>query len=317
MNTFGLNIIFRNGCFCGRETIRVKTKKYYIKEVIGEGGFSSVYLVEDSSTKKLYAVKKIICHSMDDQTVALNEVKVHNKVDHENVIKLVDYDIDGIPDPVLNATSQIYLLLPYYKRGTLHDELQKRSILKKPFEPSEVLEMFLKICNGVKAFHQLKEPLAHRDLKTANILLDTDFTPVIMDLGSATGARMDIKNLSDAQSLQDLAAERCSMPYRAPELFSVTPHTSVDERTDIWSLACILYAMCFFKSPFDAVYERGDSVALAVLSENLTYPERHIYGKEMEELIEFMFKVNPTERPFIDQVIEKVEETLRKYTTTV
>lgn len=56
-------------------------------------------------------------------------------------------------------------------------------MLKKPFEPIEVLEMFLKICNGVKAFHKLKEPLAHRDLKTANILLDTDFTPVIMDLG--------------------------------------------------------------------------------------------------------------------------------------
>lgn len=89
-------------------------------------GFSSVYLVEDSSTRKLYAVKKIICHSLDDQTVALNEVKIHNKVEHENVIKLIDYDIDGIPDPVLNATSQIYLLLPYYKVIEWASELCRR-----------------------------------------------------------------------------------------------------------------------------------------------------------------------------------------------
>jgi len=48
----------------------------------------------------------------------------------------------------------------------------------------DILNMFLQICEGVKAFHEAKPlPLAHRDLKTANILLDSDNTPVIMDLG--------------------------------------------------------------------------------------------------------------------------------------
>lgn len=52
--------------------------------------------------------------------------------------------------------------------------------------------------------------------------------------GSATQARVQISNTSNAQSLQDLAAERCSMPYRAPELFNVEAHCIIDERTDIW-----------------------------------------------------------------------------------
>lgn len=78
-------------------------------------GFSTVYLVEDSITHKTYAVKKIICHSVDDQTVALNEVKVHEKLKNEYVINLFDYEIDGLPDPVTNSTSQIFLILPYYK----------------------------------------------------------------------------------------------------------------------------------------------------------------------------------------------------------
>ena len=39
------------------------------------------------------------------------------------------------------------------------------------------------------------------------------------------------------------------------------------------SLGCLLYAMCFYKSPFEAVYERGDSVALAVLGGNISFPD--------------------------------------------
>ena len=45
------------------------------------------------------------------------------------------------------------------------------------------------------------------------------------------------------------------------------------------SLGCILYALCYFKSPFDAVYERGDSVALAVISANVTFNEDSPYNE--------------------------------------
>lgn len=50
--------------------------------------------------------------------------------------------------------------------------------------PIDVLSIFLQICEGVKAFHEAKpEPLAHRDLKTANIVLNDVGVPIIMDLG--------------------------------------------------------------------------------------------------------------------------------------
>lgn len=47
-------------------------------------------------------------------------------------------------------------------------------------------------------------------------------------------ARVKVCGSSEAQHLQDLASERCSMPYRAPELFNVESYCMVDERTDIW-----------------------------------------------------------------------------------
>ena len=82
------------------------------------------------------------------------------------------------------------------------------------------LFIFLQICEGVQHMHQDERigPFAHRDLKPQNILLREDFTPVIMDLGSVEPARITITTHSQAQYLQDLAAERCSMPYRYSEL---------------------------------------------------------------------------------------------------
>jgi serine/threonine kinase 16 len=49
----------------------------------------------------------------------------------------------------------------------------------------EIINIFLQICEGIKAFHEAKpEALAHRDLKTANILIGDGMTPIIMDLGN-------------------------------------------------------------------------------------------------------------------------------------
>lgn len=131
----------------------------------------------------------------------------------------------------------------------------------------DILNIFLQICEGVKAFHEAKpEPLAHRDLKTANIVLNDDGIPIIMDLGklnfiilinsnykyeflsldikhflgSVATARVQVCGTQAARTLQDLAAERCSMPYRAPELFNVESYCMVDERTDIWVRATVL-----------------------------------------------------------------------------
>lgn len=168
--------------------------------------------------------------------------------------------------------------------------------------------------------------------------------PIIVDLGSATEARVQICGQHDAQKLQDQAEERCSIVYRAPELFSVQSYCMIDERTDIWSLGCVLYAICFFKCPFDPIYEKGDSVALAVLSGNINFPENSPYTEvwyttetdrtrtlsrsfeilngfsffqDMHQLILFMLRINPMERPFVYSVIEKAQDLFGKLETRV
>lgn len=97
-----------------------------------------------------------------------------------------------------------------------------------------------------------------RDLKPTNVLLDEDDQPILMDLGSMNRARMEVTNSREAMavqvgarpggrtssrcpqpcipsaSVQDWAAQRCTISYRAPELFTVPSQCIIDERTDIW-----------------------------------------------------------------------------------
>ncbi|XP_003708300.1 serine/threonine-protein kinase 16 [Megachile rotundata] len=313
MNSLGLSLILKMGCICSKETITVNSRNYTVREHLGEGGFSTILLVEDASTRKKYAIKKIICHGLEDQRLAAKEIEYHNLVKHPNVIECIDFTYKGTADPIVNSTSEALMVLPYYHRGTIANELERRARNKDYMSTIDILNIFLQICEGVKAFHEAKpEPLAHRDLKTANIVLGDGNTPVIMDLGSVAPARVKVCGSQAAQTLQDLAAERCSMPYRAPELFNVESYCMVDERTDIWSLGCILYALCYFKSPFDTVYERGDSVALAVISANITFPDDAPYNEDMQNLILSMLKVNPMERPYIYSVIENVHDLITK-----
>ena len=86
------------------------------------------------------------------------------------------------------------------------------------------------------------DPLAHRDLKPHNVLLTKESRPIIMDLGSVARARVSISKHSEAQHLQDVAAERCSMPYRPPELFHVNSKCEIDERTDVWVSEGVTFA---------------------------------------------------------------------------
>ena len=62
-------------------------------------------------------------------------------------------------------------------------------------------------------------------------------------------------------------------------LYIINIKNEVDYVFFFQSLGCLLYAMCFYKSPFDAVYERGDSVALAVVSGLISIPDNNPFSE--------------------------------------
>lgn len=299
------------GCICGKDSIYVDNRKFNLKQRIGEGGFSYVDLVEDVQTHKAYALKRILCHSKEEEHIALQEVQIMREIHHKNVVPLECYSIHKVNfhTRAVDITCEVFVVIPFYKKGTLQNRIDTLKLKEEHFSEDLIWKLMLGICEGVKAMHDHKPPFAHRDLKPDNVMTQEDGTPVVMDLGSAAPARLEIKTAREASSLQDLAAERCSMLYRAPELFTVETNTTIDERTDIWSLGCLLYALAYLESPFESAYQRGDSLALATMAGKITFPESSSYSSHLPETILWMLKPKATDRPFIDQVIQKIQST--------
>merc|ERR1712215_531548 len=288
-------------------SVVVEGVRYRVIRQLAEGGFSTVDLVEDITTGKKFAIKRITCHSTEDQNLANKEVEITRSLNHPNIVKLIGVSTSGKADIVHNLTSEVLIVFPFYQRGSLHDELERRNLTNSPFPQETLLAIFSSICSAVKELHHSNPPLAHRDIKPHNVLLDKDLSPVLMDFGSTTSAMVSISNMKEAQYLQDTAAERCSICYRPPELFQVSSNCTLDERTDIWSLGCLLYAMMYYQSPYDPVYERGDSVALAVQAGGFNFPTNPVYSEQLVQLVREMTNQDMSFRPQIDSVIEKVE----------
>lgn len=286
-------------CICSRGVITIENKRYLFVEKLGEGGFSYVDLVEGVHDGHFYALKRILCHDREDRKEALHEVEMHRMFNHPNILRLVGHCMIE-KGPKWEA----WLLLPYVKRGTLWNKVEALRD-KCEFLPEEkILHILHGICLGLKAIHD--QNYAHRDLKPTNVLLEGDDQPLLMDLGSMNHARIEVSGTRQAMSVQDWAAQRCTISYRAPELFNVESNCVIDERTDIWSLGCVLYSMMFGEGPYDMIFQKGDSVALAVQN-NITIPENNRYSQGLESLLSSMMVVNHVDRPHVSTILSQLE----------
>ncbi|KAI2638145.1 serine/threonine protein kinase/TGF-beta stimulated factor [Xylaria nigripes] len=177
-----------------------------------------------------------------------------------------------------------------------------------------------------------KRSYAHRDIKPGNIMIDDSGSqPIIMDLGSVADSPIAITSRSLAIATQDTAAEHSTMPYRAPELFDVKTGTIIDTKVDIWSMGCTLYACLIGKSPFEMRSdETGGTLSMCVLGGDWRFPDegpkRQNSGKNavgtnsgagsvvvsepIKEVVRKCLKVEPGERPDIDELITMVEQVI-------
>lgn len=80
-------------------------------------GFSYIDLVEDSRTRRLYALKRISCHSKDDERLAMQEVEVMRSFNHPNLVPLEAHAMVavGLHSKTLDITSEILIVMPFYK----------------------------------------------------------------------------------------------------------------------------------------------------------------------------------------------------------
>ncbi|EOD42014.1 hypothetical protein EMIHUDRAFT_431902 [Emiliania huxleyi CCMP1516] len=290
---------------CSTQSMQVNERNLRVVKLLAEGGFSFVYLVEDDEKKK-YALKKVLAQLPEASELARWEVQVHQSFKHANLMPLIDHAVVS----TASGAEEFRLLMPLYPDGTLLDLAVRLMEGGKRLEEGRALHLFAQVCEGVLALHSHSPPWAHRDIKPANILLSEGDVPVLMDFGSVASARRHISNRTEALLLQEDAAQNCSMPYRAPELFDTPSQGDIDERTDVFSLGATLYAMAFCRSPFECTFQ--DNVQRVVECSHLRviapaqFPSSHPYSAPFVGLIEAMLTVDASKRPFVPEVLRRV-----------
>ncbi|EKD17229.1 serine/threonine kinase 16 [Drepanopeziza brunnea f. sp. 'multigermtubi' MB_m1] len=144
-------------CFPGSPQLKINNRSFKILRLLGEGGFSYVYLVQDTSNEALYALKKIRCpFGQESVAQAMKEVEAYALfTPHPNIICSVDYCVSSDrSDP---GAKTVYILLPYYRRGNLQDIINANLVNHTKFPERRLMVLFLGVCKALKAMHNYKE----------------------------------------------------------------------------------------------------------------------------------------------------------------
>ncbi|EPR79098.1 Cell division protein kinase [Spraguea lophii 42_110] len=193
--------------------------RYIQRRYIGAGTYSKVYEALDSESNEIVALKKIKLNEDEGiPSTALREISLMKKLQHPNILKLLD---------VLHAEYSLTLVF----------EFIEYDLLEYINEKGDVINCFKQIMEGVNFMHM--NSVIHRDLKPQNILVDGRGNVKIADLGLARSIEIEMPYYS---------SEVVTLWYRSPELLEGA--VNYGSEIDIWSIGCILSEMITGKPLF-------------------------------------------------------------------
>ncbi|KAI0594449.1 serine/threonine protein kinase [Biscogniauxia sp. FL1348] len=189
-------------CFPGSPTLKINSRSFKILRLLGEGGFSYVYLVQDTATAELFALKKIRCpFGAESVQQAMREVEAYKTFAHAPaVIHSVDYSIANERNDADAKT--VYILLPYYRRGNLQDIINANLVNHTTFPEKELMRLFLGVCKALKSMHQYRAPPGGERMEMGNTKAGED------DVGGRRGKGKSKRNKAVAAADADDETEQ-------------------------------------------------------------------------------------------------------------
>ncbi len=231
----GLNLTTSGLC---RETMtfregKILFKKYKIIKTLGSGGWSDVYLAEDTQLGRKVAVKHLRPEVTKDKIALgrfLTETRIIASLNHRNIITIFDYKHLG---------DQHYMIMEYAENGTLKDLMKS----EKQLSIAKVLDIATDICLALDVVHA--KGIIHRDIKPSNVLFFEDsegnIIPKLADFSIALASlsRQDLKFTTTGSILG-------TTTHMAPEQES----GQTDARSDIYAIGVVLYEMLTGQLPY-------------------------------------------------------------------
>ena len=227
---------------------------YEIESELGRGGMGVVYLARQIKLNRRVALKMLTGrYGPDELKRFLAEAETAAGLDHTNIAHIFDVgEHDGAP----------FFSMEFVRSGSLADRLRRG-----PVEFRETAKLLIDVARALDFAHQ--NGVVHRDMKPANVLLDSQGMPKVADFGIAKRLTADVG--------LTLSGMVIGTPiYMAPEQASGTSR-HVGPAADIYSLGAILYEMLAGRPPF-LPEESETSVTVRVITEDPVSPAWHRPG---------------------------------------
>ncbi|CAN5784686.1 serine/threonine-protein kinase [soil metagenome] len=204
-------------------------ERYIIEREVGRGGMASVFLAQDRKHGRPVAVKVLrpeIAGGLGTERFLL-EIQIAAHLNHPNVLPLLDSG---------EAEGLLYYVMPFVEGETLRERLTRAGQLSL----EDSLQITREVAEGLAYAHS--RGLVHRDIKPENIMLSSGHA-VITDFGIARAI-----NQAGDERLTRTGIAGGTPSYMSPEQWSGAER--IDGRTDLYSLACVLYEMLVGEPPF-------------------------------------------------------------------
>ena len=257
---------------------------------IGSGSYGKCEKIRRRSDGKILVWKDMDYGSMTEpeKQQLVFEVNLLRELRHKHIVRYHDRIID-------RSNSRLYLIMEHCGGGDLSELINKYRKERRYVDEQLVIKIFVQLALALSACHNQHERsgykgrVLHRDLKPANVFLDEQQNVKLGDFGLARVLHHDTS----------FAKTFVGTPYyMSPEQMKKVLY---NEKSDIWSLGCLVYELCALIPPFTAPNQKLLAVKIKE-GNHRRIPSR--YSDELNECIDAMLHLSPSKRPQLRDVLK-------------
>jgi WD40 repeat protein/tetratricopeptide (TPR) repeat protein/tRNA A-37 threonylcarbamoyl transferase component Bud32 len=283
--------------------------RYKLLELIGEGGFGSVWMAEQEAPVRRRVALKVIKPGMDTKQVLArfeSERQALAIMDHPGIARVFD---GGATE-----TGRPYFVMELVRGVRITDYCDSNKLSMR-----ERLGLFIQVCQAVQHAHQ--KGIIHRDLKPSNILVtEVDGAPVpkVIDFGVAKATQARLTELTLFTGLHQMIG---TPAYMSPEQAGLGA-LDMDTRSDIYALGVLLYELLTGQTPITKEdFEKAgmDEIFRLIREQDPPKPSTRLSALTREELTNIAarrqaepFKLNRLFRGDLDWIVMKALEKDRR-----
>ncbi|XP_056150901.1 serine/threonine-protein kinase Nek2 [Lampris incognitus] len=264
-----------------------RVEDYEVLYTIGSGSYGKCQKVRRRADGKVLVWKEMDYGTMaeSEKQMLVSEVNLLRELKHPNIVRYYDRIID-------RENTTLYIVMEYCEGGDLSSLINKCIKERQYLEEQFILRVMTQLTLALKECHRRSDSgttVLHRDLKPANIFLDVKQNVKLGDFGLARILNHDTS----------FAKTFVGTPYyMSPEQIN---RMSYNEKSDIWSLGCLLYELCALSPPFTA-YNQKELAEKIREGKFRRIPYR--YSEELNTLLSRMLHLKDYLRPSVESILQ-------------